>query len=109
MPHWKLTVAYDGSPYNGWQIQPGLPTIQGTLAKAFLHVAGETVLPQGSGRTDTGVHALGQVASVSLDSPIPGSNLQRALNNFLPTSIRIVSIEESPAEFNAHHRTRRKT
>jgi len=109
MPHWKLTVAYDGTPYNGWQIQPGLPTIQGTLARALHHVTGETVLPQGSGRTDTGVHALGQVASVSLASPIPASNLQRALNHILPTSIRIVYIEEVPANFHARHSARRKT
>ena len=109
MPHWKLTVAYDGSPYNGWQIQPGLPTIQGTLARALHHITGETVLPQGSGRTDTGVHALGQVASVSLQSPIPSSNLQRALNHVLPTSIRIISVEEAPADFHARHSARRKT
>ena len=109
MTHWKLTVAYDGTPYNGWQIQPGLPTIQGTLAKALLHITGETVLPQGSGRTDTGVHALGQVASVTLASPIPASNLQRALNHILPTSIRIVSIQQVPADFHARHSARRKT
>jgi tRNA pseudouridine38-40 synthase len=109
MPHWKLTVAYDGSPYNGWQIQPGLPTIQGTIARALHHVTGETVLPQGSGRTDTGVHALGQVASVSLASPIPASNLQRALNHILPTSIRIVSVEEASPDFHARHSARRKT
>jgi tRNA pseudouridine38-40 synthase len=109
MPHWKLTVAYDGTPYNGWQIQPGLPTIQGTLAQALHRITGESVLPQGSGRTDTGVHALGQVASVSLASPIPASNLQRALNHILPASIRIVSLEEAPADFHARHSARRKT
>ncbi|WP_260704898.1 tRNA pseudouridine(38-40) synthase TruA [Edaphobacter flagellatus] len=109
MPHWKITVAYDGTPYNGWQIQPGLPTIQGTLAQALHQITGETVLPQGSGRTDTGVHALGQVASFSLESPIPGPNLQRALNNFLPGSIRILSIEEAPSSFHARHSARRKT
>jgi tRNA pseudouridine38-40 synthase len=109
MPHWKLIVAYDGSPYNGWQIQPGLPTIQGTLARALHHITGETVLPQGSGRTDTGVHALGQVASVSLQSPIPASNLQRALNHILPPAIRVVSVEEAPTDFHARHSARRKT
>jgi tRNA pseudouridine38-40 synthase len=109
MPHWKLIVAYDGSPYNGWQIQPGLPTIQGTLARALHHITGETVLPQGSGRTDTGVHALGQVASVSLQSPIPASNLQRALNHILPTAIRVVSVEEAPTDFHARHSAQRKT
>jgi len=109
MPHWKLTIAYDGTPYHGWQIQPGLPTVQGTLAQALRHITGEIVLPQGSGRTDTGVHALGQVASVSLDSPIPGPNLQRALNNLLPTNIRIVAIEDVAPEFHARHSARRKT
>jgi tRNA pseudouridine38-40 synthase len=109
MPHWKLTVAYDGSPYNGWQVQPGLPTVQGTLALALHRITGEHILPQGSGRTDTGVHALGQVASVSIQSPIPGSNLQRALNHILPTSIRIVSIAEVPVDFHARHSARRKT
>ncbi|HEY2038618.1 MAG TPA: tRNA pseudouridine(38-40) synthase TruA [Edaphobacter sp.] len=109
MSHWKLTVAYDGTPYHGWQVQPGLPTVQGTLAEALQHITGETVLPQGSGRTDTGVHALGQVASFSLESPIPGPNLQRALNHLLPTNIRIVAIEAAPAEFHARHNARRKT
>jgi tRNA pseudouridine38-40 synthase len=109
MPHWKLTVAYDGTPYHGWQIQPGLPTIQGTLADALRHITGETVLPQGSGRTDTGVHAFRQVVSFSLDSPIPGSNLQRALNHLLPTSIRIVAAEVAPVDFHARYRARRKT
>jgi tRNA pseudouridine38-40 synthase len=109
MSHWKLTLAYDGTPYHGWQIQPGLPTVQGTLAEALLHITGEQVLPQGSGRTDTGVHAFGQVASVSLDSPIPAANLQRALNHILPTSIRVTSVESVPPEFHARHSARRKT
>jgi tRNA pseudouridine38-40 synthase len=109
MPHWKLTLAYDGTPYHGWQVQPGLPTVQGTLASVIHRVTGETVLPQGSGRTDTGVHALGQVASFSLESPIPGSNLQRALNHNLPPSIRVVRVEEVDAGFHARHSARRKT
>ncbi|HMF53231.1 MAG TPA: tRNA pseudouridine(38-40) synthase TruA, partial [Edaphobacter sp.] len=109
MPHWKLTLAYDGTPYHGWQIQPGLPTVQGELAQALHHITGETVLPQGSGRTDTGVHALGQVASFSLNSPIPGPNLQRALNHLLPASIRILAIECVPGDFHARHSARRKT
>lgn len=109
MSHWKLTLAYDGTPYHGWQIQPNLPTVQETLAKALYHITGEEVLPQGSGRTDTGVHALGQVASVSLNSPIPGPNLQRALNHLLPLSIRILAVEAVPPEFHARHSARRKT
>ena len=109
MPHWKLTLAYDGTPYNGWQIQPNLPTVQGTLARVIHRITGEEVLPQGSGRTDTGVHALGQVASVTLGSPIPGPNLQRALNHNLPPSIRVTAIEEVGEEFHARHSARRKT
>ncbi len=71
MTHWKPILAYDGTPFHGWQIQPGLPTVQGSLADAIHRTTGERVLPQGSGRTDTGVHALGQVASFSLASPHP--------------------------------------
>jgi tRNA pseudouridine38-40 synthase len=109
MQHWKLTIAYDGTSYHGWQIQPGLPTIQGTLAEAVRHITGETVLPQGSGRTDTGVHALGQVASFPLTSPIPRENLQRALNRLLPSSIRVMTVEAVGPEFHARHSARRKT
>jgi len=109
MSHWKLTIAYDGSPYHGWQVQPGLPTVQGTLAEAIRHITEETVLPQGSGRTDAGVHALGQIASFSLESPIPGPNLQRALNNLLPPSIRILAAEAVSPDFHARHSAGRKT
>ena len=109
MPHWKLTLAYDGTPYNGWQIQPNLPTVQGTLAHAIHHITGETTLPQGSGRTDTGVHALAQVATVTITSPIPAPNLHRALNHILPPSIRVLSVEQVPADFHARHSASRKT
>jgi tRNA pseudouridine38-40 synthase len=109
MPHWKLILTYDGTPYNGWQIQPNLPTVQGTLAQAIEHITGETVLPQGSGRTDTGVHALAQVATFSLTVPIPATNLHRALNRALPTSIRVLSVEAVTDDFHARHSARRKT
>ncbi len=109
MPHWKTILTYDGSPYNGWQIQPALPTVQGTLAQAIHRITGETVLPQGSGRTDTGVHALAQVATFSLTAPIPAANLHRALNRALPPSIRILSVEPVPEDFHARHSARRKT
>jgi tRNA pseudouridine38-40 synthase len=109
MPHWKITLAYDGTPYNGWQIQPNLPTVQGALAAAIHHITGEAVLPQGSGRTDTGVHALAQVATFSLAVPIPGANLHRALNRALPASIRILSVETVPEDFHARHSALRKT
>ncbi len=109
MPHWKLILTYDGTPYNGWQIQPNLPTVQGTLAQAIHRVTGETVLPQGSGRTDTGVHALAQVATFSLTVPIPAANLHRALNRALPASIRVLSVEAVPEDFHARHSALRKT
>ena len=86
---WKLTLAYDGTDFQGWQVQPGLPTIQGQLQAALGRVTGESPLPQGSGRTDAGVHALAQVASFALRAPIPPGNLLRAVNRTLPPSIRI--------------------
>ena len=109
MTHWKLTLAYDGTPYHGWQIQPGLPTIQGTLADAIHRAINERVLPQGSGRTDTGVHALAQVASFSLQAPIPPDRLQLALNRCLPPSIRILSAELVSPSFHARHSAAAKT
>lgn len=109
MSLWKLILTYDGTPFNGWQVQPGLPTIQGTLAHAIHHITGESVLPQGSGRTDAGVHALAQVASFSLAAPIPPANLRHALNRALPASIRILSAEIAPAGFHARHSAQGKT
>jgi len=109
MPHFKLTLAYDGTPYHGWQIQPGVATVQGTLSDAIHRTTGERVLPQGSGRTDAGVHALAQVASFSLAAPIPTANLHRALNRCLPPSIRVLSAEFSPPTFHARHSALNKT
>src|SRR5580692_3574313 len=87
--NWKLTLAYDGAGFHGWQVQPGKPTIQGELQAALGRITGEAPLPQGSGRTDAGVHALAQVASFALCAAIPEENLLRALNRTLPPSIRI--------------------
>ncbi len=101
--NWKLTRAYDGGPFYGWQVQPDRRTVQGTLAAAVERVTGEAVLPQGSGRTDTGVHALGQVASCSLLAPIPAPNLQRALNRTLPGAMRVLAAEHAPPGFHARH------
>ncbi len=88
---WKLVLAYDGTEFHGWQVQPDRVTVQGELRDALARITGEDVLPQGSGRTDAGVHALGQVASFALAAPIPEANLARALNRTLPASIRVLS------------------
>ncbi|HTU50231.1 MAG TPA: tRNA pseudouridine synthase A [Acidobacteriaceae bacterium] len=100
---WKLILSYDGTDFHGWQVQPGRPTIQGTLADAIASVTGEKVLPQGSGRTDAGVHAWGQVAGFSLRAAIPAENLQRALNRILPAAVRVLSAEHAPEHFHARH------
>jgi tRNA pseudouridine38-40 synthase len=107
--NWKLTLAYDGSDFCGWQIQPGQPTIQGELQAALGRVTGEAPLPQGSGRTDAGVHALAQVASFSLQARIPADNLRRALNRTLPGAIRILEAAPVPGSFHARHSTVAKT
>jgi tRNA pseudouridine38-40 synthase len=107
---WKLTLAYDGTDFQGWQVQPGLPTIQGELQAALGRVTGESPLPQGSGRTDAGVHALAQVASFALHAPIPPENLHRALNRTLPPSIRISEAKTMRnAAFHARHSAIAKT
>jgi tRNA pseudouridine38-40 synthase len=107
--NWKLTLAYDGTDFSGWQIQPGETTVQGELQAALGRVTGESPLPQGSGRTDAGVHALGQVASFALQSPIPPGNLARALNRTLPPSIRILEAIHVPEAFHARHSAVAKT
>jgi tRNA pseudouridine38-40 synthase len=107
--NFKLVLAYDGADFNGWQIQPDCPTIQGSLCDAIFRITGERVLPQGSGRTDAGVHALAQVASFNLESPIPAQNLLSALNDKLPASIRGLRIEEVSPDFHARHSAVAKT
>ncbi len=105
----KITLAYDGSEFHGWQVQPGLRTVQGTLAECIHRITGEEVLPQGSGRTDAGVHALAQVASVRLDSPIPARNLVIALNDVLPSSVRVNTVDVVGDDFHARHSAKAKT
>ena len=106
---WKLTLAYDGTDFRGWQVQPGELTIQGELQSALGRITGESPLPQGSGRTDAGVHALAQVASFALNAPIPADNLLRALNRTLPPSIRILDARTMPDSFHARHSAIAKT
>ena len=109
MRNLKITLAYDGSEFCGWQVQPDRASIQGTLAQAIERITGEKVLPQGSGRTDAGVHALAQVASCPLASPIPTTNLAIALNDNLPASIRVTGIEEAAGDFHARKSAKAKS
>jgi tRNA pseudouridine38-40 synthase len=109
LTHWKLTLSYDGTAFHGWQVQPDRPTVQGTLVSALALLTGERLLPQGSGRTDAGVHALGQVVSFSLEAPLPEANLLRALNRALPASIRVLRAEIVPESFHARHSAVRKS
>jgi len=109
MRNLKLVLAYDGTEFFGWQIQPGVATVQGALASAIERVTGENVLPQGSGRTDAGVHALGQVATFTTQSPIPPGNLVVALNDVLPAAVRVLEAVEASAEFHARKSARAKT
>ena len=105
----KLTLAYDGSEFQGWQIQPREPTIQATLMEAVERVTGARVAVDASGRTDAGVHALGQVASFHTHSTIPAASLARALNRQIPPSIRVLAAEEAPPGFHARFQARAKT
>jgi tRNA pseudouridine38-40 synthase len=105
----KLTLAYDGSGFHGWQVQPGLPTIQGTLEEIVGGMEGRPVHVAGSGRTDAGVHALAQVAAFSIENPIPLPNLRRAVNRLLPPSIRVDRAEEVHAEFHPRFDAKAKT
>jgi tRNA pseudouridine38-40 synthase len=105
----KLVLAYDGSEFSGWQVQPDAVSIQGTLASAIGRITGKKVSPQGSGRTDAGVHALAQVASFTTESPIPAENLVKALNDIFPPAIRVLEATEAPPDFHARKSARSKT
>ncbi len=108
MRNLKLTLAYDGSDFHGWQVQPGLPTIQGEMERALGEIEGRATNVNGSGRTDAGVHALGQVANVKIENPIPIDNLRRAVNRLLPSSIRVLAVEEAAMDFHARFSARSK-
>jgi tRNA pseudouridine38-40 synthase len=105
----KITLAYDGTDFHGWQVQPGLPTIQGTLEEIVGGIEGRPVHVAGSGRTDAGVHALAQVAAFSLENPIPPDNLRKAINRLLPPSVRIRSVEETRPDFHPRYDAIAKT
>ena len=105
----KLTIAYDGSQFHGWQIQPGLPTIQGLLADAAQQITQEKILIFGASRTDAGVHALGQVAHFKTHSALTAEDFRRALNALLPPQIRIMAAEEVGPDFHSRWQSLAKT
>src|SRR5579864_46976 len=102
MPRYKLTIEYDGAPFSGWQIQDGLPTVQGALTAAIEALSGEKTLVQGAGRTDAGVHARGQVAHVDLARDWDTDTVRDALNAHLrPHPVAILAAERAADDFNA--------
>jgi tRNA pseudouridine38-40 synthase len=105
----KLTLAYDGADFHGWQVQPGVPTIQGALNDAARKITQEKVVMHGASRTDAGVHALGQVAHFKTQSRLTAGELQRALNALLPPAIRVMAAEEVGAGFHARWQAQGKT
>ncbi|MFZ0950980.1 MAG: tRNA pseudouridine(38-40) synthase TruA [Candidatus Sulfotelmatobacter sp.] len=109
MRNLKLIISYDGSDFAGWQVQPDASTIQGALTSAIGRITGEKVLPQGSGRTDAGVHALAQVVTFATESPVPAANFVKALNDVLPASVRVLEVEEVAPDFHARKSARAKT
>jgi tRNA pseudouridine38-40 synthase len=105
----KLTLAYDGADFHGWQQQPGVPTIQGALNDAASKITQEKVFVQGASRTDAGVHALGQSAHFKTQSALSALEFQRALNALLPPAIRVVAAEEMGPDFHARWQAQGKT
>lgn len=105
----RITLSYDGTEYHGWQVQPGLPTIQGSLEAVLQQIEGAAVNVHGSGRTDAGVHALAQVAAFDLANPIPTENLVRAMNRLLPRDIRVLEASQAAPRFHPRFEARAKT
>ena len=109
MRNFKLTIAYDGADFHGWQFQPGLPTVQGALADALQQITQEKVLVHGASRTDAHVHALGQVAHFRTRSELSAAEIQRALNALIPPAIRILAAEEAGPDFHSRWLAQEKT
>src|ERR1700692_707034 len=105
----RMTVSYDGTEFHGWQVQPGLPTIQSVLEMVLTEIEGAPVRVAGSGRTDAGVHALAQVAAFTLVNPIPVDNLRKAINRLLPLDIRVFDVIEAAADFHPRYQALAKT
>jgi tRNA pseudouridine38-40 synthase len=103
MRNFKATLTYDGTDFHGWQIQPDRRTVQGVLKSVVSEIEACPVDVQGAGRTDAGVHALGQVASFALNNPMPAANLWKAMNRLLPADVRVVSLDPVPSGFHARY------
>jgi len=108
MRYFKLTIAYDGTDFHGWQLQANKPTIQGEIVNVLQRLTQEKVILHGAGRTDAGVHALGQVGSFRTQSALSAEEFQRALNALLPPTIRIAGAEEVGPDFDARWSARGK-
>jgi tRNA pseudouridine38-40 synthase len=109
MRNYKLTLEYDGGEFSGWQIQPDQRTVQGELYRALERLGGGDTLITGAGRTDAGVHATGQVASVRIDTRLSADELMRAVNASLPGDIIVKRSEEVPLYFNARFDARSRS
>lgn len=107
---YRITLEYDGARYHGWQKQPKEPlTVQETVENAVMHIAGSYVKVTASGRTDEGVHALGQVAHFDCDNALPCERMKAALNHWLPDDVRVTECETAPDTFDARKSAKRKT
>ena len=105
----KLTIAYDGMPFAGWQRQSEARSVQGCVEAALAELEGRAVIAHGAGRTDAGVHALGQVASACVTFSHGPDTVLRALNARLPIEVRVIAVEEVDSEFHARFSARAKT
>src|SRR5262249_23717230 len=105
----RMQISYDGTDYHGWQVQPGLPTIQGILQEILAEIEGKPVRLEASGRTDAGVHALAQVAACELTNPIPHANLCKAMNRLLPRDIRVLNVCDASPDFHPRYHAIAKT
>ena len=108
MKNVKIIIEYDGTDYHGWQCQANLPTVQKTIEDAIRKITGENVKITGSGRTDAGVHAIGQVANFFIETQMDPETLQKALNSTLPRDISIIKTQEVPEGFHAQFSSRSK-
>lgn len=105
----RLVVEYDGTDFHGFQRQPGLRTVDKVLEEAICRLTKEEVQVMGSGRTDAGVHALGQVVAFSTEASIPPDRYRQAINTLLPSDIRVIHSEEATSDFHPRYNARRKT